>query len=55
MMTVFFPNPWLEPHTLEILRRPDWTRLKLWMALRERFTGFPAEGEPSETESPLLH
>src|SRR5262244_1447483 len=39
MLTVFFPNPWLDPDGRRYTDRPDWSRLDLWMRLRERYTG----------------
>src|SRR5262249_40224703 len=30
MLTVFFPNPWLDPDGRRYTDRPDWSRLDLW-------------------------
>lgn len=38
-MTVFFPNPFLDPETDKVVRDPDWSRLALWDELRARWTG----------------
>ena len=55
MLTVFFPNPWIDPVRQRYVGLPDWTRLALWMRLRERFTGMPAEPPPSHAEPPVTH
>lgn len=55
MITVFFPNPWLDPVTMRFGRSPDWSRLVVWMQLRERFAGVPAEPAPPTGEAPVLH
>ncbi|KYG04147.1 hypothetical protein BE21_48250 [Sorangium cellulosum] len=46
MMTVFFPNPWLNPERTKPVKEPDWSRLALWMDLRARFAGVPPEPAP---------
>ncbi len=55
MLTVFFPNPWLEPETMHPRRPPDWTCLTTWMTLRERYAGVPGEPAPNDTAAPVLH
>ena len=37
MLTVFFPNPWLDPVRQRYVAEPDWSRLEPWMQLRQRF------------------
>jgi hypothetical protein len=39
-LTILLPNPFLSRGD-EILRKPDWSRLALWDALRARWTGAP--------------
>ncbi|WP_437284928.1 DUF7676 family protein [Sorangium sp. So ce406] len=46
MMTVFFPNPWLDQERMKPVKEPDWSRLALWMDLRARFAGVPPEPAP---------
>lgn len=55
MITIFFPNPWLDPDRFHSVQRPDWTRLDLWMRLRERYAGIPAELPPADSEPPRMH
>ena len=55
MLTVFFPNPWIDPAVQRYVDDPDWSRLQLWMRLRERFAGVPAEAPPALTERPVTH
>jgi hypothetical protein len=55
MMTVFFPNPWLDPERMRPVRKPEWSRLVLWMDLRARYAGVPAEEPPPVAEPPTLH
>jgi hypothetical protein len=38
-MTIFLPNPFLSKDGTKILKRPDWSHLALWDALRERHLG----------------
>ncbi len=38
MMTVFFPNPFISDED-RILRDPDWSRLGMWDAFREKYLG----------------
>ena len=55
MITVFFPNPWLEPGTMRPRRTPDWSALATWMALRARHAGVAVESPPSDASPPALH
>ena len=55
MLTVFFPNPWLDPDTMRPRRIPDWPCLGTWMALRERHAAVPREAPPEDTTPPVLH
>ncbi len=55
MLTVFLPNPWIDPVTQRYVREPDWSRLDLWMRLRERFAGVPAEPPPVHAQRPVTH
>jgi len=55
MLTVFFPNPWIDPAAQRYVDEPDWSRLELWMRLRERFAGVPAEAPPHDAERPVTH
>ncbi len=55
MLTVFFPNPWIDPARQRYVAVPDWSRLNLWMTLRERFAGVPAEPPPERAEPPVTH
>ncbi|MBI3457086.1 MAG: hypothetical protein HY002_15015, partial [Candidatus Rokubacteria bacterium] len=34
---------------------PDWARLDLWMRLRERYAGLPAEPPPVGVDPPQMH
>ena len=36
-ITIFLPNPFLEPETDRFLSEPDWSRLALWDKLRARW------------------
>jgi hypothetical protein len=38
-VTILLPNPFLSPDGDKVLKRPDWSRLALWDALRARWTG----------------
>ncbi len=38
MMTVFFPNPWLNDR-MKMQARPDWSRLAAWNSLRGKYLG----------------
>ena len=55
MLTVFTPNPWLDPVRRHYVDTPDWSRLDLWMRLRERYAGVPAEPPPAHAERPRTH
>jgi hypothetical protein len=55
MLTVFFPNPWLDPDRQRYTDTPEWSRLDLWMRLRERYAGLPPEPPPARAERPLTH
>jgi len=55
MLTVFFPNPWIDPAVQRYVDKPDWSRLQLWMRLRERFASVPAEAPPTHAERPVTH
>ena len=55
MLTVFFPNPWIDPTRQRYVAEPDWSRLDLWMGARERFTGVPVEPPPANAEPPVTH
>lgn len=39
MITVFFPNPYLDASGHHRLRTPDWSRLALWDLVRREFLG----------------
>lgn len=41
-LTVFFPNPFLGPED-KILKQPDWSRLAMWDAFRDRYLGLPPD------------
>ena len=55
MLTVFFPNPWIDPMRQRYVDEPAWPRLDLWMQLRERFAGVPTEPPPTHAEPPVTH
>ena len=55
MMTVFFPNPWLDPERERYVGTPDWARLDLWMRFRERYAGIPPEPPPRDSAPPRMH
>lgn len=55
MLTVFFPNPWLDAERRSYVDTPDWSRLEPWMRMRERFAGIPREPPPADTERPRTH
>lgn len=54
-MTVFLPNPWIDPRAGQYVDRPDWTRLRLWMDLRARHAGVPPEPPPADATPPRTH
>lgn len=55
MITVFFPNPWLDSDRSRVVVTPDWSRLDLWMRMRERYAGILPEPFPERAERPTLH
>lgn len=55
MLTIFFPNPWLDAERQRYVETPDWSRLGLWMRMRERYAGVPPEPPPERAERPLTH
>jgi hypothetical protein len=55
MLTVFFPNPWIDPNVGRYVDTPDWSRLVLWMSLRARHAGVPAEPPPADATPPRTH
>jgi hypothetical protein len=55
MLTVFFPNPWIDPATQRYVAEPDWGRLALWMQLRARHAGVPPEPPPAGARPPRTH
>jgi len=55
MLTVFFPNPWLDPERQRYVDTPEWSRLDLWMRMRERYAAVPAEAPPTHAERPITH
>jgi len=55
MLTVFFPNPWLDPERQRYVAEPDWSRLEPWMQLRKRFAGMAADPPPVDAEPPVTH
>ena len=55
MLTVFFPNPWIDPARQRYVDEPDWSRLTLWMRLGERFAEVPVESPPAHAEPPVTH
>jgi hypothetical protein len=55
MITIFFPNPWLDPARGQYLATPDWGRLELWMRLRERYAGIAPEAPPAGSPPPTMH
>jgi hypothetical protein len=55
MLTVFLPNPWIDPARGHYVDTPDWSRLRLWMDLRARHAGVPAEPPPADLTPPRTH
>jgi hypothetical protein len=55
MVTVFFPNPWIDPVEGRYVDIPDWSRLDRWMALRARHAGVPPEAPPRDAAPPRTH
>jgi hypothetical protein len=58
MTTVFLPNPFLSDEQ-QILREPQWERLRLWHELRAKYLGepMPSDFKPADAppENPFLH
>jgi hypothetical protein len=52
MLTIFFPNPWIDPARGRYVDTPEWSRLDLWMALRARHAGVPPEPPPRAAAAP---
>ena len=55
MITIFFPNPWLDPVRMRPVRAPEWSRLDLWMRMRRRWAGVAPEPPPLPATPPRLH
>jgi hypothetical protein len=55
MLTVSFPNPWIDPARQQYVDEPNWSRLDLWMGLRERFADVPGEPPPALARRPVTH
>jgi len=55
MITVFFPNPWIDPASSRYLSAPAWSRLDLWMEMRERHASVPSEPPPRDAHPPVTH
>jgi hypothetical protein len=55
MITIFFPNPWIDPERRQYVDTPDWSRLELWMKLREKWAAIAAEPPPAGAERPRTH
>jgi hypothetical protein len=55
MLTIFFPSPWLDPECRRHVATPEWSRLALWMRMRERYTGVPAAPPPIDAARPQSH
>jgi hypothetical protein len=55
MLTVFFPNPWIDPARQRFVDTPDWSRLDLWMQMRSRHAGIPPDPPPTHTDRPITH
>lgn len=48
MMTVFFPNPWMNDERTKFMATPKWSNLDLWMDMRTRYADVPAEPPPDD-------
>lgn len=46
MMTVFFPNPYLDERFKP--QKPDWSRLALWNAMRLKYLPGATEWKPND-------
>lgn len=55
MLTIFFPNPWIDPSRGRYVDAPDWSRLQLWMDLRAHHAGVAAEPPPTDATPPRTH
>jgi hypothetical protein len=55
MLTVFFPNPWIDPARQRYVDTPVWSRLELWMRMRAQWAAVPAEAPPARAERPRTH
>lgn len=55
MLTVFFPNPWLDAGQRRYVDTPDWSRLETWMRLRALYAGVAREAPPVDAERPRTH
>lgn len=55
MMTVFFPNPWMNDARNKFIATPKWENLALWMTMRENYAGVPQEPPPCDHERPRMH
>lgn len=55
MITILFPNHWLNEARTKFVKSPDWSRLDLWMRLRAEYAQVPAEPRPTDTELPITH
>jgi hypothetical protein len=53
-LTILLPNPFLSRGD-EILRKPDWSRLALWDALRARWTGAPGPDPRDRSGTGFAH
>ena len=53
MITVFFPNPYLDVTGHHRLREPDWSRLHLWDLVRREFLGL--EPDPGRSRERQRH
>ncbi len=52
MMTVFFPNPYLSDRFK--FQKPDWTRLKLWNEMRQKYLPGATEWVPDVSMSDAI-
>jgi hypothetical protein len=55
MLTVFFPNPWIDPERRHYVARADWSRLEPWMGMRHRHAGVAPEPPPPGARRPRTH
>ncbi len=54
MLTVWFPNPYLDDAKHAYTSNADWDKLQLWMGLRQRHAGIAPEPPPSQA-TPCTH